>query len=482
MKTRTIVTKLLVTLTFWGASTALCARAAVPVITYTASGQHVALGYPGDRLALPDGEQLRNQVQILKVDSTDVRLAGRRILLTHGLSKTDGTSELSGTWMGEPGTWAAGVFTPSGGLWDGTWRGIRQADGSLAMTLTARGTGGTFDSLELKETMTRAGGEDFDPALRYDMTGRTASTNGWVQTIFADDFEDGAVDPAWRPPPGGVPPKNTTPRLAERNGRLTLYLDPAGGIEVDAMLAVFSVGRTVTLQDGQTVELRFDLAGMTGTTSQIRGAGPVLAESIRADADQGYYISVVTTGTVLGKNPGFETDLYARDTLSSYYRAGITVILSVTRLDASTAKLRLRLVDQNRNGAVVWDASWTDTPGIDPVSYGSDIEAPPYLSFVEAGFFFGFAPTPPQQPPKDLSLTIDNFSLRVFESSPAELQIERAVLLTPPPSASPYVVEGAPTVHGPWTPLSAPEVWIHGVQHLLVPVSENPGMGFFRGH
>ena len=43
------------------AATATGTRAAVPVITYTASGQHVALGYPGDRLALPGGEQLRNQ-------------------------------------------------------------------------------------------------------------------------------------------------------------------------------------------------------------------------------------------------------------------------------------------------------------------------------------------------------------------------------------------------------------------------------------
>ncbi|MBL9126927.1 MAG: hypothetical protein JNL97_04740 [Verrucomicrobiales bacterium] len=91
-------------------------------------------------------------------------------------------------------------------------------------------------------------------------------------------------------------------------------------------------------------------------------------------------------------------------------------------------------------------------------------------------------PTSPQQPPKDLSLSIDNFSLRVFETSPAELQIERAVLLTPPPSVQRYVVETAPTVNGPWTELSTPEVMIDGVRRLLIPVSQNPGTRLFRGH
>lgn len=462
--------------------TAIRTRAAVPMTTYTASGQQVAVGYPGDRLALPGGEQLRNQLQILKVDSTDVRVAGRRILLTHGLKKTDGTSELFGTWIGEPGTWVAGVFTPSGGLWDGTWRGIRQTDGSLAMTLTALGRGGSFDGLELKETLARAGGPEFDPALRFDMIGRTAPTNGWVQTIFADDFEDGAVEPAWRPLPGGDPPKNNRPRLEERNGKLTLYLDPTTESAVDAMVAVFSVGRPVSLQDGQTLELRLDVAGMTGTTSQLRGAGLSLVETLSPEVLHGYSAVVTPVVAVLNKDIGGDTELSPRYAGGSYYRAGLTLILLVTRLDSNTAKLRFQVVDRNQNGKVIYDASWTDTPASDPVDDGSDIEAPPFLSFIEAGFFFGFAPTPPQPPPKNLSLTIDNFSLRVFESSIAELQVERAVLLTPPPSASPYVVEGAPTVHGPWTPLSAPEVQIHGVRHLLVPVSENPGLGFFRGH
>lgn len=273
---------------------------------------------------------------------------------------------------------------------------------------------------------------------------------------------------------------HTLPRLEERNGRLTLHLDPIDDSKVPLMFADITVGQTVALQDGQTLELSLDLADMTGTTSQLRAAGVSLIDTVSPEVVHSYYATVEQVIAILGKGPGYDTDLWPRYAGGSYLRPGLTLILSVTRSDATTAKLRLRVVDQNRNNQAVYDAAWTDTAAADPVAEGSDIEAPPLLSFTEAGSYFGFFPTTPQRPPKDLSLTIDNFSLRVFGSSPHEFQIERAVLLTPPPSAQPYVVEGAPSVTGPWTPLSTPEVQVHGVRHLLVPVSETPGSMLFR--
>ena len=129
------------------------ARAADGVASYTATGHTLSLPYPGDTLAFAaDNVQVRNLLSLLRVQSDDERLTGRRTVLMNGLSQPDGSQTVYGTWNGEVGTWILTdpqnpIFSATAGLWDGTWAGRLQPDGSYqiqrlrkrwAMTLLER--------------------------------------------------------------------------------------------------------------------------------------------------------------------------------------------------------------------------------------------------------------------------------------------------------------------------------------------------------
>ena len=450
-------------------------------ISHAATGRHLALGYAGDRVGLPEGTYLRNRVEILRIESVDPRLAGRRTLLTQGLERPDGTRDLSGTWIGEAGTWAGDAFLPSGGVWDGSWSGTRQADGSLAMTLSARGRGGTLEGLELKETATRAAGADLDPALPLVLTGRTALSNQWSTVLFQDDFEDGKLDPEWRQPPGWEGADRGIPRVEESGGRLTLHMESSA--ERTALVTLLmSIGRAVTLEEGQTLELRADVVGLGANRPEWLLMGLFLGGEITPSVAEGYDLLVGSWGEaklIKVYGPVLSTDLSVLS--GNFYRPGLTWIDSVTRSQRTNAVARAQVLDRAQGGAVLFDRSWTDTPAVDPTPFSDlDVGGPPYLAFSEAGIFLEFRPNSPVPIPLNVSVSIDNFSLRLYESSPYETGIENAILLTPPASTLPYVVEGAPTVNGPWEVLSAPPVELHGTRHLVVPVSGKPGSGFFR--
>ena len=58
-------------------------------------------------------------------------------------------------------------FTPTGGLWRMTYRGLAAVDGSSQVRMTGYGIGGTIDGLRVEETLTRGAAAPFDPAIPH---------------------------------------------------------------------------------------------------------------------------------------------------------------------------------------------------------------------------------------------------------------------------------------------------------------------------
>lgn len=349
-----------------------------------------------------------------------------------------------------------------------------------------------MDGLELKETTTRAAGAEPDPARAIALSGRTATTNGWYVVLFEDDFEDAKVDLAWKVSPygPGLAPLHATSRVEEQNGRLTLYLDPTDEAQVLYMLGSLAVDRNVTLEEGQTLEARLDLAGFGAGSAELIAVIPHFTASEWTTTDQkGYSMEILNNGyTWSQKAYGHEPEGEFGNAIipvlvqSPAYRAGYSLVLSVTRSGPEEILLGMRVLDRNQGNTVRLARTWTDTAGADPVSiYGvPDIEGSPYMNFRSMGFTYIIASEVPFAPVRNLSLSVDSYSLRLFESSPYELEIERAVLLTPPSSSQPYVVEAAENVTGPWEVLSTSSAEVHGRTHLVVPIAEAPAAKWFR--
>lgn len=461
------------------------ARAEGPIRTHTATGQHVALAFPGAAVVLPDGEHLRHQVEILRLESGDIRMAGRRILVVADAWKTpQGTIALAGTWTGEPGLWNGTVFTATGGSWDGSWSGLRQADGSLQMHFSGRGVGGDVDGQELKETASRPAGPDQDPSLAFAFDGKTAPADQWFTTLFEDDFEDGIVNAAWHFVQGWETDwYNCTATASEQNGVLRFHLAPKNTQPIQYMNAPWSVPLPVSLNDEQTAEVRMDLVDLGDFLPSLILAPTIWTSTAGVPTGSGGQSIWVQTGSVnLTKAWGWGDDYVAlrRATMNVLQRQ-LTLSIAYTPTQSSNAVLRGRILDRAMGGKVLYDRVWLDTPASDRADGGGgDMAGRPTRNLLEAGFYFGFFPGTPTPPPRDLSVTIDNFSFRVYEASPYEMGIARAILLTPPATAQPYVVEGAASVTGPWTALSAPSVAIEGTRRLVVPIPEGPSVEFFR--
>ncbi len=216
----------------------------------------------------------------------------------------------------------------------------------------------------------------------------------------------------------------------------------------------------------------------------------MIAHTDSTETDQRRYamLAVNNASSWISKAYGDDpTGEFGYEVISSYtsfmaYRAGFSLVLSVTRSGPEEALVGMRVLQRGQGDALRLSRTWTDTTAADPATiYGApDVESPPYLSFGSAGFTYIIAADTPFAPVRNLSLTVESFSLRLFEASPYAFEIERAVLLTPPPSPQPFTVEAADGVNGPWTILSTPAVEVHGRTHLVVPAAEAPAARLYR--
>jgi hypothetical protein len=456
--------------------------AAAGVTSYTSTGYYLDVPYPGDTLAFATNNvHVRNMLSRYRVQSSDARLTGRRTSLTHGYYHPDGSGTIYGTWTGEVGTWdlsdpANPKFTATAGLWDGTWQGLWQPDGTWTVELLGRGTGGAVDGLEMSETATRGPGALDDLAIPINYTGIVGPA-GALNVQVLDDFDQGNTS-GWQ----GIVHLPSA-QLIFADEQLRLRGDWRGiatprGSPTTGFYAYRP--RNWTVQDGQTIELRVDLVGVTGTATHVElywlhelGNGYCMA----LDADYVLLWRYHTGGRVA---------LHALD-LVSLQRSNVVLALALTSA-GDRMILTGRVLDKANQNAVLHERTVVDTPAVDPTFTAEEVQA-------LTGFDLDvFAPDLSGTPRKNGSMvgvalwqytdgtldpaeaTFDNLELRTYEVP--LLAIDKAIRLQWPASAFPFAVEGAPTVQGPFRPVLEPVFESGGVKQVAVPASD--AMQVFR--
>jgi hypothetical protein len=171
---------------------------------YTATGWVIGVPVPGIWCTNALGQVgFRGNAHLARVVGTDARLTGRRTILVDGAAQTDGSSIIYGPVYHEVGTWdATGTnFTPTGGMWENSYRGTMGTDGSLQLHIVGSGWGGTIDGLRLDETLTRVAGPPLDPTIPYQYTG-TIKAPPVNTNLVLDDFSGPAGDWVYFGPAG----------------------------------------------------------------------------------------------------------------------------------------------------------------------------------------------------------------------------------------------------------------------------------------
>jgi hypothetical protein len=160
----------------------------------------------------------------------------------------------------------------------------------------------------------------------------------------------------------------------------------------------------------------------------------------------------------------------------------VILTLALTRRDPNVV-VTTRILSKSNPGAVLYERSVVDTPGLDPaltseeflrlsginLSLHADLAGAP---FTAAGVTVGLFQYNDGTLPAAIA-TYDNLELRKYEIPP--LGITSAVRLSWPAVES-YSVLGAPTVNGPWLPVN--DTARPGMRQMTVPL-DSPAQ-FFR--
>jgi hypothetical protein len=431
------------------------AGAAEAVTSYTATGHCTTVCYAGDTLALEGTSQLRNNVHLVKVEAAEPRIAGRRTFLMHGIANTNGTMRIYGSWHGELGTWTGDQFTATSGVWDGSWNGTQQVDGSFTLTLSGRGSGEPIEGLQLEETATRPAGTPNDPAIAIGYTGRLGPEDGeWHQVLFSDQFEDSPLDPWFSGATG-----QSTVNLVESGGSLTLI----GGNLPHGEGGVYAIAdRPYNLINGQTLELRVDLVETeAGNYCHIAWQSPTGAYYFGLTAD---FLSVCKWFFDTGTYAEFAVDFL------SLKNHNVTLVLSLTAFGQNNI-LTAQLLDKDANDKVLYSTNVTDTPSVDRTGdrAGSPWRTTSYGPLLGLTSFVGGTVA-------QTSATFDNFEVRRY-SAPA-LLIDQAVRVRWPAVDLARVLESAPKASGPWSPVLEPAFEQSGIRQVTI-LPSDPAK-FFR--
>lgn len=446
--------------------------------TSTGTGYLVGVPVPGILVTNTQGQvSLKGNVHIVRVQTSDPRATGRLQAAMDLVYQADGKALFGGIACQEVGTWdttnpAMPKFTPTGGAWDLSYRGITQADGSSVVTMIGHGIGGGIDGLVLEESINKGPGLPFDPAVPYEGTA-TVKSAPMDTTVVLDRFDDPSP-PMWTHGSG-----LGSLGMVQANGKLTLRGDfrfIVTGDQADTT-AWISPEQAWSVKAGQSLEARVDVVSMNE-------AAPAAVLAIYGDGGRGYWMAKGRDYVVLGKqNSGFT---FYRASLVTTRNADETLVLSLTP-QGPNVLVMARILDQQNAGAVLYETSFLDTPAADASLTTEQIRASTGMTFSQAVPESAGAPwtggqspwlgvfqyTDGTRPPAEV--TFDNFELR--KSAQPAVGIQRAVQLTwPNPAGGNYRIEGAPSPTGPWliaTPANLP-----GMEQVTMPASA--ATRFFR--
>ena len=419
--------------------------------TITGTGYLVGVPVPGILCTNAAGQvSLKGNVHVMRVQADDARMTGRLQAAMDLAYQADGTALFGGSAQQEVGTWnvadpANPKFTPTGGVWDMVYRGVAQADGSDVITLTGYGVGGAIDGLRLEQTMTKAPGVPFDPAIPYLGTGRIKPAP--VTTVKVIDNFDDASPPGWAQYAG----LDGTIDLIQANGQLTIRGNWPGIPTLRNWHTTAWTGPDLAwaVNQGQSLEARVDLVS-------LNGAAPVATLAL-----DDYWMVKGRDYVGVGKQHNGFTMLSV-DRLATQ-NTNEVLVLALTPAGPNVI-LTARVLDKSNGGAVLYERSIVDTPASDPSLNSAQIAAITGMTFPNpvpdpsgAPWTSGDSPwigvfqyTDGTLPAAEA--TFDNFELRTYEVP--QVGIERAVQLTwPAPTGMNYAVESGPTVQGPWLPI-----------------------------
>jgi len=454
----------------------LAAAAATAQTPYTATGWVASVPVPGLWCTNALGQVgIRGNAHLARVQSTEPRLTGRRTIFVDGAAQADGSAILYGPGYQEVGTWdATGTnFTPSGGMWETSYRGTMGADGSLLLHIVGSGWGGTIDGLRVEETLTRAAGPMLEPTIPYYYSGilkpPPLSTNLTLGT-----FDGPLTGWFYYGPPGSY---SYTPT----NGQLVVRGYWPGVITRNVVdTYTFGGPYTWTVADGQTLEARVDLVNLNPTATAAR---------LVLGTDSGIYgVFKGHNFMALGK---WSANLPWGPTIMFFYEqaqapdTNVVLVLALTRAGAN-ALLTTRVLDKGNPNLVLYERSVVDTPNADPALTSAELQNLSGMSLtltpdLQGAPFFGggvgigvWQYNYDGQQPAAVA-TFDNLEVRKQEIP--HLGIARAVRLSwMAPAGVNYAVEGAPTVQGPWLPVQDPAT--PGMSQTNLPA--NDLMKFFR--
>jgi hypothetical protein len=455
--------------------------AALPVAAadtpYTATGWVMGVPVPGIWCTNELGQVgFRGNAHLARVVSTDPRLTGRRTIYVDGAAQADGSSILYGPVYHEVGTSdATGTnFTPAGGMWEISYRGTMETDGSLQLHLVGSGWGGAIDGLRLDETLTRVAGPTLDPTIPYQYTGtiKPAPVN---TTEIVDNFDT-------PPLTGWTPWIKGSSTLSESNQQF-IARGYFPGVHTTSILDSYVCGisdRTWTVPDERTLEWRADLVSLdeNATNLAILAVGTVNGLYLFHKGRDFAY--------VWKWSPTYGVSVFSCEK-SAVRNTNVVLALALTRVQPNLV-ITARVLDKADPNTVLYQSIVVDTPNANPTLTTAQFQA------LTGWRFLDLVPDGPGAPFTSFSVLLgveqyndgiqpagraiyDNLELRTSEIP--GVGIERAVRLRWPVSSTlNYAVQGAPTLQGPWMPVQ--DTAVPGMSQMTAPASEL--MQFFRLH
>jgi hypothetical protein len=449
---------------------------------YTATGQVIGAPVLGIWCTNALGHVImRGNAHTVRVDSSDPRLTGRRLIFVDGAAQPDGSVLIWGTSYQEVGTFnATNQFNPTGGMWQNSYRGTMGVDNRLELHSVGTGWGGTIDGLRIEEMMTRAAASGpIDPAVPYQYVG-TIKSPPLSTNLVIDDFTGTATSGNCYPGWTCYGPASHT--YARNNGQLVVTGHWPGVITQNVPdTYTFGGDYTWTAADGQTLEARADLVNL--------GASATAARVVLATASASGFYSLFKGHDFVALSKWSENLPNGPVIMFFYEKAQVpdtNVVLSMALTKAKTSVwVTARVCDKANPETVLYERSVVDTPGIDPsltsaelqdlsgmsLTLSPDITGAPFTG--GAALIGVFQYNHDGQQPAAVA-TFDNFEIRKYEVP--SVGIARAVRLTWPATGMNYSVEAAPTVLGPYAPVQ--ELSLPGMQQMTLPASE-PAQ-FFR--
>ncbi len=438
---------------------------AATAITYTATGWVNGVLSPGITCTNGQGQVfVRGNVHTARVQSSDARLTGNRMIFVNGDYNADGSANLSGTVYHQVGTWdAAGTnFTATGGLWEFTYHGTMGADNSLQLQLAGSGSGGSIEGMRLDEVLIRAAGSVLDPNLTYQYTGTIQPAPVDIRTVV-DNFDDNKIS-GW-----------IYAVARETNQQFTVVYNYPG-VATHEHLDTWEypqVNRGWSVANGQTLEWRVDLVSMSENATNAAG----ISVFYFYGSDVGSYNFLKGRDfTQLFKYVGGEAVFFHENTVIK--NSNVVLSLALTRVNTNVV-ITTRVLDKDNQEAVLYQRSVVDTPKADPTLTSAELFAlsgmklnvvtdniPPLTSGTGI-MLSAWQYTDGKQPP--FQVTYDNLELWTYSIPP--LAVDRAVRLAWPASATAkYTVQSAPTSTGPWSPVQ--DLLLPGMQQMMIPASE----------